>query len=90
MGFWNKLKRKLFGYSSFEDIELSPRGECILQYCESIIRGEEVYIEAYEEELNNFIKINNNKFDRRTAAAMYVEILTAIQKKNKNIITKCI
>lgn len=81
MGFWNKIKRKLFGGSSFEDIELSPRGECMLQYCESIANGEEVYIEAYEEDLQNFIKINNSKFDRRTAAAMYAEILTAIQKK---------
>jgi menaquinone-dependent protoporphyrinogen IX oxidase len=55
----------------------------MLQYCESIVRGEEVYIEAYEEELQEFIKINDNKFDRRTAAAVYAEILTAIQKRNE-------
>ena len=83
MGLWSRIKQKLFGNSSFENIELSPRGECILQYCESIIHGEEVYIEAYEEELQEFIRINDNKFDRRTAAAVYAEILTAIQKRNE-------
>ena len=81
MGFWNKLKRKLFGTLSINELVLSPRGECMLQYCEAIVRGEKVYIESYEDELNNFIKINGNKFDRCTAAAVYVEILSRMQKE---------
>ena len=80
MNLWNKIKKLFTKQFPFEKYELSPRGECVLQYCIDITEGKEVYIASYEEVLERFMRQNDNKFDRRTAAAIYAEILSNMKR----------
>lgn len=76
MSFWSKLKEFFCGEEP--KYSLSARGECMLIYCRRIVNGEDVYIEAYEEELIEFGKKFN--MDRKAAAISYIEILGEIER----------
>ena len=77
MDWFNKIKNFFFGERNY-GYALSPRGECMLEYCRRIVNGQEDYIESYEQELREFA--NKNKLSRSTAAIAYVEILENIKK----------
>ena len=77
MSFWSKLKEFFCGEEE-PKYSLSARGECMLIYCRRIVNGEDVYIEAYEEELIEFGKKFN--MDRKAAAIAYIELLEEIER----------
>lgn len=81
MGWFRNLMDKLFDclYPRKPKLELSPRGECVLEYCRRRIAGEQVYIQSYEDELLEFAEKHELNLD--DAIKVYAEILGQISEE---------
>ena len=81
MGWFRNLIDRLFdcSYPREPELELSPRGECMLEYCRRRIAGEQVYIQSYEDELLEFAE--KHKLDIDTAIKVYAEVLEQISRE---------
>lgn len=74
----DKIKNKWYTYKASKvcsNLQVSLKGQCLIDYLENIIEGKDVYIEEYEQSLKPF---TSEGYSRKEAAKYQLDIMNAL------------